>query len=59
MSRIGKKPIALPKGVTAQVSEGAVEVKGPKGSLRQPLPWLLTAEDRAASMTPALQVNLV
>jgi large subunit ribosomal protein L6 len=38
MSRIGKKPIALPKGVTAQVSEGAVEVKGPKGSLRQPLP---------------------
>ncbi len=38
MSRIGKKPIALPKGVTAQVSEGAVEVKGPKGSLRQMLP---------------------
>ena len=38
MSRIGKKPIALPKGVTAQVSEGAVEVKGPKGSLRQVLP---------------------
>ena len=38
MSRIGKKPIALPKGVTAQVSEGVVEVKGPKGSLRQPLP---------------------
>jgi large subunit ribosomal protein L6 len=38
MYRIGKKPIALPKGVTAQVSEGAVEVKGPKGSLRQMLP---------------------
>jgi large subunit ribosomal protein L6 len=38
MSRIGKKPIVLPKGVTAQVSEGAVEVKGPKGSLRQMLP---------------------
>jgi len=38
MSRIGKKPIALPKGVTAQVSDGVVEVKGPKGSLRQPLP---------------------
>ena len=38
MSRIGKKPIAVPKGVTVQVSEGAVEVKGPKGQLRQPLP---------------------
>ena len=38
MSRIGNKPIALPKGVTAQVTEGAVEVKGPKGQLRQALP---------------------
>jgi large subunit ribosomal protein L6 len=38
MSRIGKKPIVLPKGVSAQVSDGAVEVKGPKGQLRQPLP---------------------
>ena len=38
MSRIGKKPIVLPKGVTVQVSEGAVDVKGPRGQLRQPLP---------------------
>jgi large subunit ribosomal protein L6 len=38
MSRIGKKPIALPKGVTAKVADGAVEVKGPKGTLRQPFP---------------------
>lgn len=38
MSRIGKKPIVLPKGVTAQVSEQAVEVKGPRGQLRQALP---------------------
>jgi large subunit ribosomal protein L6 len=38
MSRIGKKPIVLPKGVTVQVSEAAVDVKGPKGQLRQPLP---------------------
>ena len=38
MSRIGKKPIALPKGVTAKVAEGAVEVKGPKGTLRQAFP---------------------
>ena len=38
MSRIGKKPIAVPKGVTAKVLAGAVEVQGPKGKLKQPLP---------------------
>jgi large subunit ribosomal protein L6 len=38
MSRIGKKPIAVPKGVKIDVQPGAVEVKGPKGTLRQPLP---------------------
>ena len=38
MSRIGKKPIPLPKGVTVKIAAGAVEVKGPKGSLSQPLP---------------------
>jgi large subunit ribosomal protein L6 len=38
MSRIGKKPIAVPKGVKIDVQPGAVEVQGPKGKLRQPLP---------------------
>ncbi|MGE3273487.1 MAG: 50S ribosomal protein L6 [Vicinamibacterales bacterium] len=38
MSRIGKKPIPIPKGVTVKVDGAAVEVKGPKGQLRQPLP---------------------
>ena len=38
MSRIGKKPIAVPKGVKVDVQPGLVEVKGPKGTLRQPLP---------------------
>lgn len=38
MSRIGKKPIAVPKGVTVKVLDGAVEVQGPKGKLRQPFP---------------------
>jgi len=32
MSRIGKKPVPLPKGVTAAVSGQTVEVKGPKGA---------------------------
>ncbi|WP_102226358.1 50S ribosomal protein L6 [Acidimangrovimonas sediminis] len=32
MSRIGKKPVELPKGVTASLSGRTVEVKGPKGT---------------------------
>ena len=34
MSRIGKKTVALPKGVTASVANGTVMVKGPKGELK-------------------------
>lgn len=34
MSRIGKKPVALPKGVTASVDGQTVKVKGPKGELQ-------------------------
>ena len=33
MSRIGKKPIELPKGVTATINGGKLDVKGPKGAL--------------------------
>lgn len=35
MSRIGKLPINLPKGVTITVTEDEVTVKGPKGELKQ------------------------
>jgi large subunit ribosomal protein L6 len=38
MSRIGKKPIQIPTGVQVTVSPDAVEVKGPKGTLRQMIP---------------------
>jgi len=38
MSRIGKKPIPVPKGVTVKVESGAVEFKGPKGTLTQKTP---------------------
>jgi len=38
MSRIGKKPITIPKGVTVKLADGAVEVQGPKGKLRQAYP---------------------
>jgi large subunit ribosomal protein L6 len=33
MSRIGKKPVALPSGVTAKLEGGTLSVKGPKGEL--------------------------
>ncbi|MEO6593547.1 MAG: 50S ribosomal protein L6 [Planctomycetota bacterium] len=37
MSRIGKKPIEVPKGVTVQVAPGSVAVKGAKGELTLPV----------------------
>ena len=49
MSRIGKKPIPIPKGVTVKIAPDAVEVQGPKGKLRQPLPpGILFAQDAGA-----------
>ncbi len=36
MSRVAKKPIALPKGVDCQISAGVITVKGPKGTLKLP-----------------------
>jgi len=44
MSRIGKKPITIPKGVTVKVVDGAVEVQGPKGKLRQAHPAAINFE---------------
>lgn len=38
MSRIGKKPIDLPRGASVDMDGAVAVVKGPKGSLRVPLP---------------------
>jgi large subunit ribosomal protein L6 len=38
MSRIGRKVIAVPKGVTVTIHEQELEVKGPKGTLKTPIP---------------------
>src|ERR1700757_1227840 len=38
MSRIGRKPISIPKGVTVTVHARELEVKGPKGLLKTPVP---------------------
>ena len=38
MSRVGKKPVAIPSGVTAAVEGQAVKIKGQKGELRFVVP---------------------
>jgi large subunit ribosomal protein L6 len=42
MSRIGKKPISIPKGVTVNIHDGELEVKGTKGVLKTPIPEGIT-----------------
>ncbi len=44
MSRIGKKPVPVPSGVTATINGQTVEVKGPKGQLSFALNDLVLAE---------------
>ena len=48
MSRIGKKPVALPSGVTANIADGLLSVKGPKGELK-----LAMVEEVAYELTDA------
>ena len=44
MSRIGKAPIEIPAGVTVQVKDNVVTVKGPKGELMQEVNPAITVE---------------
>ncbi|ARC36325.1 50S ribosomal protein L6 [Paracoccus yeei] len=54
MSRIGKKPVALPKGVTAEIKGQTIEVKGPKGtrSFTATDDVTLALEDGSVKVTP-------
>lgn len=38
MSRVGKKPITIPAGVAVSISDSELEIKGPKGTLKTPVP---------------------
>ena len=38
MSRVGRKPIVVPKDVHVQVTETRLSIQGPKGSLTTPVP---------------------
>ena len=54
MSRIGKKPISIPKGVEINVAEGNyVKIKGPKGTLEQQLPADVLIEQENGVLTVA------
>lgn len=54
MSRIGKKPVAIPSGVTVSVEGSAVKVKGPKGELSQEVPASLEVkvENNEVAVSP-------
>jgi large subunit ribosomal protein L6 len=55
-ARIGKRPIVLPKGVTASLKDRSVEIKGPKGTLTRALPpnVNLKAEPGSLLVTPTI-----
>jgi large subunit ribosomal protein L6 len=50
MSRVGKMPIALPKGVDVQVNPTEITVKGANGSLTRALNALVTVKNEAGSL---------
>ena len=55
MSRIGKRPVAIPGGVTATIDNGTLSVKGPKGTLTLGMSDLIDykVEEGAISVKPA------
>jgi large subunit ribosomal protein L6 len=50
MSRLGRRPIPVPKGVTVNTSAGAVAVKGPKGELKRAVPAGVTVKVDAGNV---------
>lgn len=57
MSRIGKKPITIPEGVTVDVSPGRVSVKGPKGELSQVVSLEMSIQVEDATLTVERPTN--
>lgn len=44
MSRVAKNPVAIPSGVEVMISDAEIAVKGPLGTLRQPLTGQVSVE---------------
>ncbi len=55
MSRIGKRPVAIPSGVTADINDNVLSVKGPKGTLTLGLSdnVIYAVDDGSISVKPA------
>jgi len=51
MSRVGRKPISIPSGVTVTISGTEMEVKGPKGTLKTPIPAGVTFKQEEGTLT--------
>ena len=55
MSRVGKKPITIPSGVTVTIGDSQLEVKGPKGTLTTPVPTGVTFKQEDGSLVAERQ----
>jgi large subunit ribosomal protein L6 len=55
MSRIGRKPIPIPKGVTVKIEGNTVAIEGPKGRLETPLPSGIHMEQRDGTLVAIRQ----
>ncbi len=53
MSRIGKKPVVVPAGVTVSLKDGNLVVKGAKGELKRTIPTLVTLQVEKTQITVA------
>lgn len=51
MSRVGKKPITIPSGVTVTINDNELEVKGAKGTLRTPIPKGISFKQEDGTLT--------
>lgn len=51
MSRVGKKPIPIPSGVTVSIGADSLEVKGPKGTLTTPIPNGVSFKQEEGTLT--------
>lgn len=51
MSRIGKKPVEVPAGVTVTITSAEVKVKGPKGELHRSIPPMVAVKSEGNKIT--------
>ncbi|MBP6002681.1 MAG: 50S ribosomal protein L6 [Pyrinomonadaceae bacterium] len=51
MSRVGKKPITIPTGVSVTINDSQLEVKGPKGTLTTPVPAGVSFKQEDGTLT--------